>query len=274
MKIVFTFSAILLSLVLGAQSRVMTFNLRYNNAYDGENRWALRKAEVVDLINRYQPDVLGVQEALFAQIEYLDSNLQGYTYIGVGRDDGAKAGEYAAIVYDTAKVELIHWENYWLSPFPDQVSVGWDAAMPRVVTYAQFRDQKSGKQFHVFNAHFDHRGEEARLQSAQFILAQIEKFKIQEERIIVMGDLNAEPNSPPLDVLKTLLKDSFEASRKDPQGPIGTFNGFQSEPEPSKRIDYILVLNLKVKSYQCIDDRRSNDLWPSDHMPVLVQLKS
>lgn len=263
----------LVTLSLNAQKSIMSYNIRYNNPNDNENWWENRKQEVVQMIQYYSPDILGIQEGLNDQVKYVDTTLTNYSFVGVGREDGHQAGEYAALFFNTNTIELIETKTFWLSEKIDTVSIGWDASMERIVTYGQFRDKSTRDTIHVFNCHYDHLGEVARENSSKLVLRLIKKMKIENERIAVIGDLNCLPNTKPIQILKTKLEDSFEISKTSPYGPIGTFNGFNSEKKIISRIDYILTKNIVVNSYTNIDDRRRNNLLLSDHLPVLIKIE-
>ena len=264
---------ILATLNINAQKSIMTYNIRYNNPKDDENWWKHRKQEVVDMVRHYQPDILGIQEGLSGQVKYLDSTLTNYSFVGVGRDDGIEKGEYTAIFFNKKVIELLETNTYWLSEKPDTVSVGWDAAMERIVTYGQFRNKSDRKITHVFNCHYDHVGEISREKSSDLILELIKIKGIEDERIALIGDLNCLSDEEPIEILKTQLEDSYEVSQSPPYGPVGTFNGFNSEKKATRRIDYILIKNITVKQYTNIDDRRKNNLWLSDHMPILIKIE-
>ncbi|WP_420321629.1 endonuclease/exonuclease/phosphatase family protein [Flagellimonas sp.] len=250
----------------------MTYNIRYNNPNDKENWWENRKQDVTTLIKHYKPDILGIQEGLHEQVAYLDEVLTNYTYAGVGRDDGKQKGEYAAIFYNKKNLELLETKTYWLSETPNKVSVGWDASMERIVTYAKFKDKNAEKIIHVFNCHYDHIGKLARKNSSELILDLIDKMEIQNEPIAVIGDLNSHPDEAPVQILKTELQDAFEHSKTPAYGPVGTFNGFNPTEDLTQRIDYIFTKNIQVRSFRTIDDRRKNGLYPSDHLPILITL--
>jgi endonuclease/exonuclease/phosphatase family metal-dependent hydrolase len=250
----------------------MSFNIRYNNINDNENWWEHRKAEIVKTLNFYSPDLLGVQEGLNDQIKYLDSELVDYTYVGVGRDDGKLKGEYAAIFYKKKLFKLLGTKTYWLSETPETVSIGWDASMERIVTFAQFKDYRNGNILYVFNTHFDHIGKISRKKSAELILRIIKEEELEKKKIIVMGDLNSNPKELPIEILKTKLDDAYDKSIAQPYGPIGTFNGFDLNNKLNNRIDYIFTKNIDVLQYINIDDRRVNNLYLSDHFPVLIRI--
>ena len=122
----------------------MTYNIRLDVEDDGINQWDNRKKGLVSLIKEENPDILGIQEGLPKQIEYLLEQLDEYSMIGEGRD-GGNNGEYSAIYYKNKKLRLEKDETFWLSETPDQISVGWDAALERVCTYARFFQNKNGK---------------------------------------------------------------------------------------------------------------------------------
>ncbi len=257
----------------GQTTSIMTFNIKYDNPADGEDSWDQRKDALVDLIARYHPDILGIQEGLLHQVEFIQQRIPNYTYIGVGREDGISKGEYSAIYYDSTKFELLTHETFWLSDSPDRVSVGWDAAMERICTYGRFRFKLSNETLHVFNTHFDHMGSEARKQSTVLILNKISAYGIQDERLVVMGDFNAVPESEPIAVLKKELDYGLDISESEFQGPDGTFNAFDSIRPLGDAIDYIFTNQLDVISYRHIDDRKGNGFFISDHFPVFIEVK-
>jgi endonuclease/exonuclease/phosphatase family metal-dependent hydrolase len=267
-----TVIAILFASPLQAQMDVMSYNIRYANENDGENSWSLRKDYITNQIKYYEPDILGVQEAVLEQLEYFKEHLEGYKYVGVGRDDGKLKGEYSAIFYNTLQFEVLQENTFWLSPTPKKVSVGWDAAMERVCTYALFQSKESGKKLWVFNSHFDHIGDKARLESAKLILKKITDLNPENYPVIFMGDFNLEPEKEGIILISKELNDSKESS-KFSFGPVGTFNGFKFCEPVTRRIDYIFTSkkDIEVLKYAVITD--SKDLkYPSDHFPVMVKL--
>jgi len=249
----------------------MAYNIKYDNPNDGENSWGKRKTEMAGLLQKYHPQVIGTQEGLYHQLEYLDSSLVNYTYFGVGRTDGKMKGEYTAIFYDYTLLSVIIEKTFWLSESGDTASVGWDAALERICTYGLFEMKKSKQKFWVFNAHFDHVGESARTMSAELILKKIKEVNTENLPVIMMGDLNSEPGSQAIQLINSQLLDGRAISEETPSGPVGTFNDFKTEVTEEKRIDYIFVSGFKVVSYKHIDDRKKNGLQVSDHYPVLMR---
>jgi len=259
----------LFSTALGQPTKLITYNIRYDNPNDGENIWENRKNKLAGLINYYEPSFLGIQEGLLNQVEFLDSSLTAYEYIGVGRDDGKQKGEYCAIFYDTRTYKVILDSTFWLSETPGIPSNGWDANLNRICTYGLFENLDTKERIWVMNTHFDHRGVMARENSARLISKRVELINEDNLPLVLMGDFNATVEQKPIQILKAKLSDALEISEKPFYGPPGTSNGFRQE-EIVKRIDYLFTKNVRVLSYSHIDDRRDNNLHVSDHLPVLM----
>ena len=270
------FFGLILAMVVmtsSAQSvTMMTYNIRLSLKSDGPNAWDNRKENVAGQILFYEPDIFGIQEGLPEQVNYLDSALQDYSFIGVGRDDGARKGEFSAIYFRTDKFKLLQSGTFWLSPTPDKPSKGWDAAYPRVCTYGQFQDQKSREKFWVFNTHFDHVGDKARKEAAKLILKKMGSLNHEGLPVILSGDLNLTPDQAPIQMLAAEMQDSRLASKMAPFGPVGTWNGFDFNSPLDRRIDYIFVsMDVKVNKYAVLTDSRDQKFY-SDHLPVFVEV--
>jgi len=252
---------------------VMSYNIRYNNPGDGIYAWPNRKDRVANLIKYYQPALLGLQEALLPQLKYLDESLPDYDWIGVGRDDGKQNGEYSPIFYRKDTFELLEWGTYWLSESPDKPSRGWDASLPRIMTWGRFVHKQQGDTICYFNTHFDHRGEQAREQSALLITKKVAEVEDQSA-VIVTGDFNAIPESKPYQnmVASGLLADAYHSSMLPNQGAETTFSGFEVSKglTPDRRIDYVFVgEDIRVLKHAIITDH-TQGAYPSDHLPVLA----
>ena len=251
----------------------ISYNIRYDNNWDIENSWKIRRNKISQILVQYSPSIIGIQEGLLNQVQYIDSSLIDYDYVGVGRDDGKKKGEFCAIYFDTTRYVLLKNSTFWLSETPDTISVGWDAALERICTYGLFKDRITKEEFWVFNTHFDHIGVVAREKSSELILKRINKINRQSLPVILMGDFNSIPNSPPVKEIKTELSDALQISLEKLQGPRGTFNGFNEDLPIEKRIDYIFTNDLKVLSYTHINDRLNNNRHISDHLPVMIKIQ-
>lgn len=257
---------------------VMSWNIRLDTPDDGFNQWSNRKDELCREILRQNPDVLGVQEAKYNQMKDMRKRLPGYKSIGVGRDDGRKAGEFSAVFYKKKNLKALKSGTFWLSQTPEiPGSRGWDAACNRVVSWVELRDKTTGKQFFVFNTHFDHVGEEARIESARLILRKMGELAGRNP-VILTGDLNVNNKSKVYRILtfsenEVTLSDSRTRANAEVSGPDFSFVSFDPEFVPAEIIDFILTTwDFDVISND-IYDFRSGGKYLSDHLPVTAEIK-
>lgn len=263
--------------IITEESSFMTYNIRYNEPRDGVNWWMNRREHLVSLVRFYRPDVVGMQEVLWEQVDYVDSVMVDYDWIGVGRDDGDKAGEFAPIFYNTQTVELIGGSvaTKWLSESPDEVSKSWDAALPRIVTYAKFRRLVDDQEFWVFNTHFDHIGQVAREESAKLIVSWIRDVA-GDESVVLLGDFNVTEDNPVYAILTaddSNIVDAQSRSEIPHVGPEFTFEGFKVGGGDRRRIDYIFVRDgMDVVGHAHLGHFRGEN-YVSDHLPVIVRVR-
>ncbi|MFZ4400010.1 MAG: endonuclease/exonuclease/phosphatase family protein [Bacteroidales bacterium] len=251
--------------------KAITYNLRYENTFDGDNAWSNRKERVSAMLSFYDADIFGIQEGLSSQIVYLDSCLPQYYHAGIGRDDGKTKGEHSAIFYKTNKFELLKTSTFWLSETPDTVSMGWDAVCNRICTYVLLKDKKTQQKIWVFNTHFDHIGEKAQQNSARLIIDRIKKLNKENYPIVLMGDFNMTPDKEPIKYITTVLKDAKYLYKKDADSTEGTFNAFEFNKPVTSRIDYFFVSGFKVTKYRVLTDSY-HCKYLSDHLPVFVEI--
>ena len=222
---------------------VASFNIRNNSPKDYEKNdgWDQRKAILCDMINLEAFDIFGSQEVTKVQLDEMLAMLPDYDYIGVGRDYGDDRGEFCPIFYRKEVFEKLDGGTFWLSPTPDVPSKGWDAKYKRICTWGHFRHKASGKKICFMNVHFDHRGVQARIESAKLMLDYIKK-SCKGMRVIVSGDYNVNQTSDSYKVLANskILKDSYDAAAMRFE-PTGTFNGFNPRCYTTHRIDHLFV---------------------------------
>jgi len=183
----------------GPTLRVMTFNIRYGIAEDGDNRWERRRDLVASTIQAFGPDLLGVQEVLAFQADYLKESLPEYAFHGVGRDDGKQAGEFAPVLFRRDRFQMLDSGHLWLSPTPSEPgSIGWDAALTRMMSWVLLRDRlHASSELLMLNTHFDHRGKQARAESARLIRRHCENSAHDGRSIVLTGDFNATEDDEP-----------------------------------------------------------------------------
>lgn len=268
----------MLHVALILQITFMTYNIRFDTESDGINKWDNRKDHVAAIIRYESPDFVGTQEGLAHQVAFLVAELDGYKHIGVGRDDGAGAGEFSALLYDDARFELIPETAHtdWLSETPNVPSKSWDAALPRILTYGSFRNREDSTIIHVFNTHFDHVGQTAREQSARLILETIRRVA-GDDPFVLMGDFNVTEDNPVYRILRAgppALHDAFQVARTPHVGPHFTFEGFAVRNSPdARRIDYIFVPDgVTVTEHAILSTFRVGN-YASDHLPVVARVE-
>ena len=260
--------------------RVVSFNIRYGTADDGDHAWPHRLPQVRATIDTLRPDLLGLQECLADQRDTLAAALPGFAVVATGRDDGAEQGEMCACFYRHDRFDRLEHGTFWLSETPAVVgSRGWDAALPRIATWVRLRDRASGRGLLWLNAHLDHRGAESRREAAALIHRWLTDHRGDAD-LVVTGDFNASATGRAHHLLRhghgaggvPLLVDTWNAAHGPGGGP-GTYHGFTGEPR-SARIDWVLASpHLPVREATVVD-ARAGARWPSDHFPVLATLQA
>lgn len=245
--------------------KVMTFNIRYGKADDGQDSWQFRKDNAVATVKTFEPDVFGLQEALQFQIEEFKKQMPEYTYAGVGRDDGKQAGEYSCIFYITKKFSLDSTQTFWFSDTPDiPGSKSWGNNITRICTWAKLSYKNSGRSFYIFNVHLDHESQPSRENSTKLLVKRISEKKFP---VILTGDFNCGDNNAAIQtVLASGLTDTYRklhAKQKDE----GTFHAFNGNTDGDK-IDFIFASeDFRIKN-SVIVHKNYNGKFPSDHFPV------
>jgi len=273
-KLTILFLILIPATLIAQQMNIASFNIRMNTPKDGINAWPNRIEMVTGLLKFHDVEIFGLQEAFYGQINDIQKELPNYQWLGVGRDDGEKDGEFSPIFFDKSKFILLDNSTFWLSENCDKPGLGWDAACNRVVTWGKFQSKVTGKRFIVFNTHFDHRGDEARKNSAFLIRDKIKEISgDQGLPIILTGDFNLTPDSEPIGLIKGFMKDSREITKTPPYGPVGTFTSFKWDAPMDKRIDYIFVQGgVDVLKYAVLTDAK-DQRFPSDHLPIFVKVQ-
>ena len=256
--------------------KVMSFNIRYATTADGANAWSRRREVVLETIRTFYPDLLGAQEVLASQADYLHAGLSDHTFHGVGRDDGRTAGEFAPVLWRTARFERAEAGHFWLSPTPDTAgSRGWDAACVRMVSWVVLADRKAeGRRFLFANTHFDHRGKAARLASARLLKRRLVELA-GGLPIVLTGDFNATEDDPPYRELIDKAPgwaDAYRLAHPHRTSWERTGAGWRGKRKGS-RIDWILHSKAWKTLSAAIDVTNDEGRYPSDHRPVRAVLR-
>lgn len=258
--------------------KIISYNVRYSSvpATDGANRWELRRDASIKMVAEQKPLAMGLQEACPDQIDFLDQNLTGYKHIGVGRDDGNRAGEMMAIYYDTNRLTLLNSGTFWLSETPDKVSIGWDAACNRTCTWGHFKVNDSGFEFLYFNTHLDHAGSQARRNSVKLIVAKMAELNPNNVPVFLSGDFNSTTDNTIFEPLKASLKDAREVSAISDKNI--TYNGFGTVSDtPNTRkewvIDHIFFSGVNPMAFRVLNGNYGVP-FISDHYPIAFTFRA
>lgn len=258
------------------QLRAMTYNIRLDLASDGANAWPNRREMATALIRHEAPDLLGMQEVLLSQKQDLERALPEYQLVGVARDDGRDKGEFSPLAFRRDRFELIDSGTFWLSETPATPGKGWDAAYPRIATWALLHDRRSRRSIRVVNSHFDHVGVVARHQSAALLQRWLQEGARAKLPTILMGDFNSTPDDSGYRLLADTqtsgLRDARLASQTPAYGPPGTFNAFKIDSNAAAPIDHIFVSDRFVVENFAVVTQHWGGRLPSDHYPVIANL--
>lgn len=253
-----------------SEIKVMSYNIRLSSGTieaDSIYHWEHRKQASLNLMHEEQPTVFGLQEACPDQMDYMVENLPEYGYIGVGRDDGKRKGEFMSIFYKKDEVELIDGGTFWLSQTPDQVTKGWDAACFRTCTWTILKKKDTGKKFVYLNTHLDHKGQEARKESIKLIVAKAEELTGGKLPVFITADFNSPTTN---EIFKPMQEAMLDARVEAPvTDERGTLNCWGTTPS-GVVIDHIFYRGAEAQKFEVLRDKDYGAPYVSDHYPVML----
>jgi endonuclease/exonuclease/phosphatase family metal-dependent hydrolase len=248
--------------------KVMSFNVRNSGAADGDNAWDIRKPASVAMLNALNPDIVGLQEALPDQQEYLESECPRFGAYGIGRNDGEN-GERMTVLYNREVLEFLDGGTWWLSETPDVPSTGWDAKYPRTATWVLMKDLRCNREFYLVNTHLDHVGVQARRNGLAMVMDKIHLMN-PDIPMVLMGDFKVEPGDPCLEDVEQKMQNARTVAKETDSTP--SFNGYN--PEPVKIIDYIYFTGFKgADNFRVVTESYEGKPFISDHYPIVSTLK-
>lgn len=257
------------------QILAMSYNIRLDTPADGDNGWSHRRDFLIGQIQMLRPALLGMQEVLPGQRSDIQQLLDGYQLVGGGRDDGKLAGEASPIAVDSNLFRIESSGTFWLSPTPLVPSVGWDAALPRIATWAHVRHRQSGAKLLVINTHWDHKGLQARIESGKQLGQWILDHRQANEAVVLLGDFNTDSDTPAITEMTGMagLRSALAAldSGTGAERP-SSFNGFEALPQPGTVIDHIFVSESVAVVRAMVIAQHWNGRVASDHFPLAAVL--
>ena len=238
---------------------IMSFNIRLPAESDGVDYWETRKPLALRMLREEAPDVIGMQELVKSQAEYLARELPQYAWFGRGREaDGG--GEHMGVFYRRDRLKVVESGDFWLSDTPDVPgSISWNHPHPRMVSWALFERRSDRKRFYLFNTHLPYReqDEAARLKGANAIAQRLAALPAGVP-VVLTGDFNTTPDSEVHAVLAKTLQDAWTTASRV-EGSDATFHGFTGNAD--KRIDWIFVKGLQVDAATSVNTRPIISRW-------------
>jgi endonuclease/exonuclease/phosphatase family metal-dependent hydrolase len=255
---------------------VMTFNVRWDGLDDGKKAWPNRRPVAIEMISKYAPDVIGLQEPSLAQTRDLEEGLEHYTSYRSNHE----RDQHITFLYRSDRFDLAEGGSFWLVE-ESNLSGG-----TRRCVWVRLIDRRSHSHFYVFNNHFDHRSSRSREQSA-LSLARGILNREHDDPFIVLGDFNERESGPavqylmgtqiadaetaPLDGSRIALVDAYRA--KHPERLESASEQSSTGKAEYGRIDFIFVRRQdEVLAARIIRFNRDG-LYPSDHFPVIASVR-
>lgn len=246
----------------------MTFNVR-TDVFTDSHKWDDRRKVIVDIIKRYRPDIVGLQETRPHMLQYLKDKLRGFEGYGVSRNPYSTFGESTPIFINKKTFSVLSRESFMLSKTPDvPASKSWHAACTRICSLVHIAKKGSKTPLMVFaNTHLDHFSKKARKEGLKLIMERI-KNRLGSLPFVIAGDFNDTPDSAIFNCLKSDTLSCFDHIEENQKDSLLTCHGFTHRKNGSP-IDYIFASkNSKIIDTSIIRDR-GYSVIPSDHYPVL-----
>lgn len=241
---------------------VMSYNLRYP-APETEHLWPDRRAAMSSLLRAERPCILATQEGHYEQLEDLRADLDGYRWIGLGRDGGS-SGEHTAVFCDTDRTQVLAFDHLWLSDTPREIgSRSWGNDITRMLTWVRLGT--AAGQCVVINVHLDHMSCEARRRGARMLAELAASFS--PTPVVITGDFNTGAGTTPYRELVPPLVDTWNSAQQRLTPEHGTFTGY-GPIAPGGRIDWILTSGELTCRSAAINPCAGLARMPSDHLPV------
>ena len=252
----------------------MSFNILREDLGGSTNLWGKRKGAVLNMLDTNDPAVIGLQECSWTIREDILAADADRRALGVsvsGQESGYTKESSNTIIYDDTVLESLNSGTFWLSKTPEKASKGWDAMFKRICTYAVLKDKETGFTYAHFNAHFDHLGVIASLESVAVVATKVAEI-CDGIPVVFTGDLNdAEGGDMYNRVLDSGFKDTKYLAKT--ASDCGTYHGYSDLTAKENAIDFIFANAMvsDVESYT-VDTEKINGIYPSDHHPVITKM--
>jgi endonuclease/exonuclease/phosphatase family metal-dependent hydrolase len=252
---------------------LVSCNIRFDNPADGDNAWMHRRDFLVQTLLKHSPVLIATQEGRFHQLNELRTSLGDYQLIDQHR---SWIGErmYPSFFIQDESFEYIGSGDMWLSETPDIAgSLSFESAFPRLMTWTKLQVKETKKNLLVINTHLDHVKQQTRLGQVNVLIQEIKRIWDKQAALIIMGDFNDGPDSEVRKLIESefsFLKDAWKMFN---QVEESSHHAFKGEIENGTRIDWILVdQNFTIESCH-MDKTHQEGKYPSDHYPIVCEIK-
>ena len=251
--------------------KLISSNIRYENAHDGIHSWENRRPLLQKIISDFHPDILATQEGREKQIKSLALNLE--LKLIESHRQWLEDRMYPCLYVNEEQIKVNRSGDIWLSETPKTPgSFSFKSTFPRLCTWMQVTHLINNQDYFIVNTHLDHILEETRLEQIKVLINEVENLNRENLPLILMGDFNDTPTS---NVRKSILN---SLNLKDPWIEEGfpeetSHHGFKEKTEQKEegdRIDWILVPQAFAVEEIYLEKTSFNGIFPSDHYPLLA----
>ncbi len=253
--------------------KVLTCNIRYFGADDGENNWPHRKELCAEVIHAQAPDIICFQEMCTEQFTDLSASLAEYCWFAVC-DQPLGRRPPNCIFYRSKAYTVISASGYWLSEQPHVAgSKSWQSSCVRLANWVRLEDRATGTEFRVLNTHLDHISQAARENQARLLVEDSVAYP-QDYPQILTGDMNCDFRNPAIDILKDGGWSDTYGCVHGAEYPGHTYHAFHGPRYDSKigKMDWIFTRGKIAALDAGVITDSLNGRFPSDHYFVSATL--
>lgn len=260
--------------------RVATYNVHYIVMTAERGPWSLgdcdrRKGPLDSAFKAMSADLVAFQEMeSFARGSFNDTNLAldwllehnpDYAAAAVGPADQFPSTQ--PILYRKKRLAVQDQGWFFFSETPDVIYARtYNGSYPAFASWVAFEDLSMKARFRVVNVHTDFRSRSNRLQSVELVAQRAEPWLGAGETVLVVGDMNARHGEKTLRILEDAGFTFAPVS--------GATYHFNRGLNLFGAIDHIGYAGALAPAGEPVVLRQKfGGEWPTDHYPVLLDLK-
>lgn len=246
--------------------KILTCNIRYAGAADGDNCWEKRRGLCAEVIRSRAPDIVCLQETWREQLDDLMVALPEFDSHGL-IDEPLGRNPVNTILFRAERFARLSAGGYWLSQTPHVTgSSSWDSSCVRLANWVRLVDVESNTELRVINTHLDHVSQTARQEQARVITEDAGAYPDDYPQLLT-GDLNCDADNAAIGVLVGASWVDTYATVHGSPNPGHTYHAFQGVDHVPKvgKMDWIFARgSIEVRDAEIIDEA-VDGRYPSDH---------